>query len=646
MRVEEVVGDYVNLKRSGSNFKGLCPLHGEKTPSFYVTPAKGIFKCFGCGEGGDAISFVQKHDGLSYVEALRHIARKYRITVEEEAVTEEVRAEHQHAASLQLVNNFARDFYHEELLETEEGKSIGLSYFKQRGYSLETIKKFELGFAPPRGTALKEAALAKGYKLQFLEELGLTRDNGARDFLRDRVVFPIHSYAGKVLAFAGRVLKTNTKAPKYINSPETQLYHKSDTLYGLHLARTSMRREDECLIVEGYADVIALHQAGVEHVVATSGTSLTAGHIRLIQRLTKRVVFLYDGDKAGVKAALRGLDLVLAEGMEVSLVLLPDNHDPDSYVKEHGGEAFRHYIQSEAKDFIAYKTDLVLEDAQDDPLRRARLVQEVLKTIAVIPDAILRGEYLRTTGQRFEIEEATLVQQLNTYLDAHFRENQRRARVEQQDITRALAEKAIGEPTREESLVDRKQAIGHQLVLDDTFRERDIASILIRYGEEIFDADLGMTVGAYLCAGLEEVLDSFEDAVSGKVANDSYQRLQQGEFIGTDYWVGHPDASVQKFVATVLTDPYPYSDGWWEKFEITLTTQKMPDENFLPAAKRSIIRFKLSKLLKKMDDTTERMRKAQAASDDKTMARLLKLFMRMEAVKKELSKELGSVVLR
>lgn len=646
MRVEEVIGDYINLKRSGSSLKGLCPLHGEKSPSFYVTPAKGIFKCFGCGEGGDAISFVQKHDGLSYVDALKLIARKYNITVEEQEVTEEVRAENQRAASLQLVNDYARDFYRESLVSTDEGRDIGLSYFKHRGYTDETIKKFELGFAPPGGSALKEAALAKGYQLEFLRELGLITKEGDRDFLRDRVVFPIHGYSGKVVAFAGRVLKSTTKAPKYLNSPETELYFKSKTLYGLHLARTSIRREDQCLITEGYADVIALNQAGVENVVATSGTSLTDGHIKLIKRLTKRVIFLYDGDKAGVKAALRGLDLVLAEDMEVRLVLLPDNHDPDSYVKEFGGQAFRDYIDAEAKDFIAYKSDLVLEEAKDDPIKRARLVQNVLSSIAVIPDPILRGEYLRTTGERFAIDEAVLVQQLNKYLEERYREEQRKNRVEQRNISKELAESVIDEPTREESLVERKAPIGNQIVLNDSFRERDIVSLLVRYGEEVFDDQHGISVGAYLCAGIEEVLDSFEDPICGEIAKDYHQRLSRGETVAPPYWIDHANESVKNYVAAVLTDEYVYSEGWWEKFEIKLTTQKMPDDNWLPSAKRSIIRFKLSKLLKKMDDTTERLRKAQSEGDEATINRLLRLFFRMEAVKKQLSAELGSVVLR
>lgn len=663
MRVEEVIGDYVNLKRRGSNLIGLCPLHGEKTPSFNVNPARGIFKCFGCGEGGDAISFVQKHDSIGYVDALRVIARKYNIQIEEAEVTEEVRAEQQKAQALSLVNDFARDFYHEQLTTDEEGKAIGLSYFKHRGYSDETIKKFELGFAPPRGDALKQAALAKGYQREYLKDLGLITKDGARDFLRDRVVFPIHGYSGKVVAFAGRILKSNTKAPKYLNSPETELYNKSKVLYGMHLAKVSIRREDHCLITEGYADVIALHQAGIENVVATSGTSLTSGHISMIKRLTAKVIFLYDGDKAGVKAALRGLDMVLAEGMEVKLVLLPDNHDPDSYVKEYGGEAFRDYVKAESKDFIAYKADLVDEEAKNDPITRANLVQDVLKSVAQVPDPILRAEYTRTIGSRFSLDEATLVQSLNNYLSKRYEEDRRKARVSQRNMSKQIAQEAAPAPTEERRMVGpddypieafigdelpvtTSQAVGQQHVFNDIFRERDIVSLLMKFGEQPFDEEADLTVGDYLCAGLEEVLDTFEDPVCGQIARDCHGRQSRGESIGPSYWTGHASDEVKDFAATVFTDKYVYSEGWFKKFEISLTTQKAPDLNWLPAAKRSIIRFKLVKLLRKMDQTTDRLRKAQEEGDNKAINRLLRLFSRMEQVKKQLSLELGSVVLR
>ncbi len=655
LRIEEVIGDYMNLKRSGSNLTGLCPLHGEKTPSFNVNPARQIFKCFGCGEGGDAIAFVMKHDAISYVEALRLIARKYNIAVEEEQLSPEAAAEHQRGQALSLVNDFARTFYHEELLQGDEGRSVGLSYFKQRGYSDETIKRFELGFAPARGDALKQAALTAGYQREYLHDLGLITKDGSRDFLRDRVVFPIFGYSGKVVAFAGRVLRSDTKAPKYLNSPETELYVKNKVLYGMHLARTAIRREDLCLIVEGYADVIALHQAGVEHVVATSGTSLTDGHIKLIKRLTPRVTFLYDGDKAGIKAALRGLDLVLAEGMEVRLVLLPDNHDPDSYVKAYGGEAFREFVATEAKDFIAYKSDLVEEEAKGDPIIRTRLVQGVLQSIALIPDVILRTEYIRTTGERFAIDEQTLVTQLNTYLSKNREDEMRRTRVARRNESEAIAEQALGpQPPggyaevggAEVSLPTKPQPPGVQGVTNDIHRERDLASVIVAFGSERFDEEGDATVAEFVCANIEEVLDSFDDPVVGELLQECHHRIAAGDPIDTGYWTGHDNPAIQSLAVDSIASPYSMSKGWWERFEITLTTQKAPDENWQQTAKRSITRFKLTKLLRKMDATTERLRLLNTPDKADEALKLLNRYVRMQEVKMILAQQLGSVVLR
>ena len=677
-RIEEVIGDYVNLKRRGSNLIGLCPLHGEKTPSFNVNPARQIFKCFGCGEGGDAIAFVMKHDAVDYVGALRQIAQKYNIDVQEEQLSPEAAAEHQRSQALALVNDFARDFYRSELTSGDEGKAVGLTYFKQRGYSDETIAKFELGYAPARGDALKQAALAAGYQKEYLKDLGLTTKDGRRDFLRDRVVFPIHGYAGKVVAFAGRILRKDTKAPKYLNSPETELYVKNKVLYGMHLAKGHIRREDHCLITEGYADVIALHQAGVENVVATSGTSLTEGHIRLIKRLTPRVTFLYDGDKAGVKAALRGLDLVLAEGMEVKLVLLPDGHDPDSYVKEYGGQAFQDYVAKEAKDFIAYKSDLVDEEAKGDPIVRTRLVQGVLQSIALIPDVILRTEYVRTTGERFQLPEQTLVTQLNQYLQKNRETELRRERVRQRNQSGDIAREAFrqnpgatpgtgapsrpapvytpgeepppdfmyGDPGAEPALNTRPQAPGTQGVTNDIERERDLLGILIGFGDKPFDDETDETVAGFVLANIEEVLDSFDDALAGRVFQEYHARFETHQDTTTAYWTGHEDPDVQRLAVDTITRKDLMSPGWWERLEIKLTTQKEPDENWQSAAKRSITRFKLTKLLRKMDKTTDRLRTLNKPEDAEQVSKLMRRYLRMEAVKKVFAGELKSVVLR
>ena len=654
LRIEEVIGDYVNLKRSGSNYLGLCPLHGEKNPSFNVNPSRGIFKCFGCGEGGDAIAFLMKLDGLSYLEALKVIARKYNITVEEEQLSEEHHADLQRREALSLVNQFARDFYVRQLLESQEGQSIGLSYFKKRGYSEKSIRHFELGYAPVSGDALRKAALEAGFREDLLRDLGLVTQDGQRDFMRDRVIFPIHSASGKVLAFAGRILKSDTKAPKYLNSPETELYVKNKTLYGLHLARTAIRREDQCIIVEGYADVIALHQAGVENVVASSGTSLTEGHISLIKRLTERVIFLYDGDKAGIKAALRGLDLVLAEGMQVQLLSLPDQHDPDSYVQAHGGEALREYIATEGKDFIQYKSQLVDEESKGDPIVRAQLIQSVLRSVALVPNPILRNEYLRSTSSFFQIDESTLIPQLNTYLQEFQNERKRKASVEARNQSAELAAEAAQQVSLEPEIpvqdleklsAPKAKRQDRLLPSDDTFRDRDIAGILIAFGDKRFSPESEYTVAETILANIIEVMDFFDDPLCAEIMTEALEMVQNEQVIPTSHWVSHKNPEVQKFAASVLATPYELSPGWWNRLEITLNTQKPPDENWMAMAESSIARFKLSKLLKKMDRALQTM-KLDPDQSPENIEKILKRIQRMQDAKVKISNDIGSRILR
>ncbi|NRB62798.1 MAG: DNA primase, partial [Saprospiraceae bacterium] len=384
-RVEDVVQDYVSLKRRGSNFIGLCPFHNEKTPSFSVSPSKNIYKCFGCGEGGGPVQFLMAHDHLSFPEAIRLLAKKYGIELEETQKTAEQVQQQQKQDSLYIVNQFALDYYQDQLFHTDRGKSVGLSYFKNRGFKEETIRKFGLGYAPPGKDNFIQKALAKGYDKSLLQELGLVSRYDA-DFFRDRVMFTIRNLSGKVIAFAGRIMQKDVKAPKYINSPETEIYHKSDVLYGAFYAKGPIRKEDECILVEGYTDVISLHQSGIENVVASSGTSLTTGQIRLIKRNTPNIKILYDGDAAGIKAALRGLDLVLEQDMNVKVVLLPEGEDPDSYLQSVGVHAFKDYVQQEAKDFILFKADMLLRDPNLDPVKRAENIQDIMGSVARIPD--------------------------------------------------------------------------------------------------------------------------------------------------------------------------------------------------------------------------------------------------------------------
>src|ERR1700749_382802 len=414
--IVEVVGEFVQLKKRGAHYVGLSPFANERTPSFTVSPAKGIFKDFSSGKGGSAITFLMELEKFTYPEALKWLAKKYSIEVEETVETIENKEEENHRESLMIVSAYAAKFFHESLLETEEGQNIGLSYFKERGFSNEIIKKFELGYSPDQWEAFTSQALKEGYQQEFLEVSGLSvkRDNGSLyDRYRGRVMFPIHSFTGRVIAFGGRTLKNDKNVPKYVNSPESEIYHKSNILYGLFFAKKAIRDEDNCYLVEGYADVLSVHQAGIENVVASSGTSLTIEQIRLKSRFTKNITILYDGDAAGIKASLRGLDMILEEGLNVKVVLFPDGHDPDSYVRSVGTNAFKTHIDKNRKVFILYKTDILLKEAGTDPIKRADVIREVVESIAKIPDSIKASVFIKDCSHLLQIDERALLSELN-----------------------------------------------------------------------------------------------------------------------------------------------------------------------------------------------------------------------------------------
>src|SRR6201986_2862215 len=414
--IVEVVGEFVQLKKRGAHYVGLSPFANERTPSFTVSPAKGIFKDFSSGKGGSAITFLMELEKFTYPEALKWLEKKYGIEVEETVESIENREEENHRESLMIVTGYAAKFFHESLLETDEGKSIGLSYFKERGFSNDTIKKFELGYSPDQWEAFTGQALKEGYQQEFLEETGLSvnRDNGSLyDRYRGRVMFPIHSFTGRVIAFGGRTLKSDKNVPKYVNSPESEIYHKSNVLYGLYFAKKAIRDEDNCYLAEGYADVISVFQAGIENVVASSGPSLTVKQIRLISRLTKNITILYDGDAAGIKASLRGLDMILEEGLNVKVVLFPDGHDPDSYVRLVGTSAFKKYIADTRKDFIIYKADILLKDAGNDPIKKAEVIREIVESVAKIPDSIKASVFIKECSYLLQIDERALISELN-----------------------------------------------------------------------------------------------------------------------------------------------------------------------------------------------------------------------------------------
>ena len=414
-KIEEVVGDFVTLKRRGVNLIGLCPFHNEKTPSFTVSPAKNLCKCFGCGKGGNPVHFIMEHEQLSYYEALRWLAKKYHIEIKEREMTDEEKREESIRESLFVINQYALQHFIDTLHESEEGKAIGLNYFRHRGLRDETIKKFCLGYSFERRDSFAKKAVAAGYKPELIAKTGVcysTDDGRLQDRFWGRVIFPVHTISGKIVAFGGRILQNNAKAAKYVNSPESEIYHKSDHLYGLYFSKQAIIQKDHCILVEGYLDVISMHQAGIQNVVASSGTSLTTGQIKLIHRFTKNITLLYDGDKAGIKASIRGIDMLLEEDMNINVVLLPEGEDPDSYSQTHSTEEVEQYIEKNKVDFIRFKTNLLLDEVGEDPIRRAGLVSDVVKSIAVVPNEILRSEYVRKCSEMLNITEQILVKEV------------------------------------------------------------------------------------------------------------------------------------------------------------------------------------------------------------------------------------------
>lgn len=473
-RIEEVVGDFVTLKRRGSNMIGRCPFHDEKTPSFTVNTARGIFKCFGCGKAGDSIKFVMEHEHFTYPEALKYIARRYNLEVEEREVTQEERVAESERESLFTVNEFAKNFFKTTLLETEEGQAIGLSYFKERGFTPETIEKFQLGYSPESFDALLKTAEEKGYKTEYLLKLGLIKENDKGrqyDAYRGRVIFPIHNISGRVIGFGGRVLKKTETAPKYINSPQNEIYDKSKTLYGIYFAKESIIKNDLCYLVEGYTDVTSMYQAGIKNAVASSGTSLTEDQIKLIRRFTENVTILYDGDSAGIKASFRGIDMILEQGLNVRVLLFPDGEDPDSFARKTPQDVLVAYLNENTRDFISFKTEVLVKDAGNDPVKRAEIIRDVVNSISLVPDAIKRSVFIRECAKMFDMEEPMLNSELNKILRNKRKKNQA-------DEERATEEKALAAETSEKTPND----LGLAEYKPGELEELDLISQLVQQG--------------------------------------------------------------------------------------------------------------------------------------------------------------------
>ena len=637
-KVEEIVQDFVSLKRRGANMMGLCPFHNEKTPSFVVSPAKNIYKCFGCGRAGGPVQFLMEHESFAFPEALRYIAKKYGIEVEETERSEEEIQARQYLDSLYLVNQFAQEYFQNQLFNTDLGKSIGLSYFKKRGFREETIRKFGLGFTPDQRSGFTDTAVKAGYSLESLKKLGLTTQYD-RDFFRNRVMFTIHNLSGKPIAFAGRIMVKDVKAPKYMNSPETEIYHKSKVLYGANFAKVAIRQQDECILVEGYTDVISLHQAGIQNVVAASGTSLTSEQIRLIKRYSPNVKILFDGDFAGLKAALRGIDLILEQDLNVKVVVLPDGEDPDSYLQSIGTAAFKSYLAEEAKDFIFFKTNLLLEQAGNDPVRKTELVKDVVGSISKIPDPIKRSLYIKECARLVSVEEQLLINEINKVVSKHLTKH--RANRDRGHLQRVQKHEAKQLADSLEQPVPQQQ----ESSTGDEFQEKDIVRILVAGGGAIFDKEENITVAEFIITNIEDVVDDFDSQAYQQLVKVARERLASGQTLSTEFFTQHPTPEIQQMAINLITSPWELSENWEKRYEITLQTQKAPELNFSEDSIQALKRFRLRKLTRMCQKNQEEIKKYTTSGDMEKVLLHMKVQQKLLQIRNELAKELGTVIL-
>ena len=631
-RIEEVIGEVVNLKKRGSNYLGNCPFHNEKTPSFSVSPSKNIYKCFGCDVGGNVVQFVMAHDHLSYPEALRQLAKKYNIEIVEKHDPEydEKEAEKE---SLYSVTDLAKKFFTDELWNSEEGKDIGLSYFEERLFSKAIIKQFELGYSPVQKDAFTQHAIKKGYKTVYLEKSGLSisKEYGAVDRFRNRVIFPIHNVSGRIVGFGGRILNQEKNLPKYLNSPESDIYHKSNILYGLFFARKEIIVQDNCYLVEGYTDVISLHQAGVSNVVSSSGTSLTVEQIRLIRRYTKNITILYDGDAAGIKASFRGIDLVLQEGMNVRIVLFPDGEDPDSFARSKPAEEIRSFIKDQSSDFIKFKTNLLSKEAEGDPVKRAGLIKEIVASIALIPDVIIRSEYIRECSSLLDIKEQTLIFELNRVLRKNTPKQHR------EELDAAITD----EIPFEIQPIENIQSIKSQ--------EFNIIRVLLLYGNQEFTyswtdennkpKDAPVKAAFFVINELMGDDYVFEHPTLQKIYEHFTQAFKSQTIPEETVFINHIDPDISNMVITMLVSPYQISDNWLDKHGIFTLNE---ENNLKHLVISSVFSLRLRKIEFMISDIEKKLKDVK----DEDILPLMKNLSDLNRLKMAISGQLKRIVLR
>ena len=637
-QVDEVVGEFVSLKKRGVNLLGLCPFHNEKTPSFTVSPKKGIYKCFGCGKGGNAVQFLMDHEHFTYPEALKYLAKKYNIEIEEKEQTPEEIKLLNEKESLFHVTDFAAKYFAANIFDTEQGRAVGLSYFKERGFREDTIKKFQLGYAIDEWSNFTAHAIKMGYNIDYLEKTGLTivKDKKTYDRFRGRVIFPIQNLSGRVLGFGGRTLSSDPKSPKYVNSPESDIYHKSKVLYGINLAKNSIITKDNCFLVEGYTDVISMHMAGVENVVSSSGTSLTTDQIRLISRYTKNITILYDGDEAGIKASFRGIDMILEQGMDVKIVLFPEGEDPDSFARSHRSSEVHDFIKDEANNFIFFKTNLLIKDAEHDPVKKAGLIKEIVGSIALIPDQIIRSVYIKECSALMDITEQTLINELNR-------------------IRRRLFDRKLKEKAREEeapgfidpSVIKPEKQAGVDY-LSAEYQEKDVIRILMTFGDREITLEYkgedgnekkqDIDVSSFIVSDLLNDEIPFGNNLYQRIFDEVNNEISNENLPDEQFFLNHKDKEISDLATTLLTSKYELND--WARVKIHVNGE---EEKLKVSVEHALLSMKLRWLERKFDETIKAL---QQVTDDNDFEILLNSQKKLLKKKSAISAKLGRIVLR
>lgn len=677
-QIVDIVSDFVTLRKRGVNYVGLCPFHDDKTPSFYVSPSKGLCKCFSCGKGGNAVHFIMEHEQMSYPEALKYLAKKYGIEIKERELSSEEKLMQSERESLFIVNNFARDYFQNILKNHVDGRSIGMAYFRNRGFRDDIIEKFQLGYCTESHDAMAQEAIKKGFKKEYLVKTGLcyeTDDHRLRDRFWGRVIFPVHTLSGKVVAFGGRVLSSATKGVKvkYVNSPESEIYHKSNELYGIYFAKQAIVKQDRCFLVEGYTDVISMHQSGVENVVASSGTALTPGQIKLIHRFTNNITVLYDGDVAGIKASLRGIDMLLEEGMNIKVCLLPDGEDPDSFARKHNATEFQKFIQDNETDFIRFKTNLLLEDAGKDPIKRAELIGNLVQSISIIPEAIVRDVYIKECSQLLRVEDKLLVSEV-----AKRRETQAEKQAEQRnretrknnaarDAAQAPLPDGVQPPYPEDMPpypMDGEIPNGGAPLPPETAEyvsyipqegkegqefykyERLILQMVVRYGEKVLcnvpdeeGKEIPITVTEYVINDLKEDELAFHNPLHRQMLTEAAEHIHNEGFTAERYFLAHPNPIISKLSTELIADRYQLS-----KYHSKAQRLVTDEERLFELVPTLMINFKFAIISEEMKHMMYALQDTAVANDEEQCTSIMKRYSELREIKSIMAKRLGDRV--